>query len=233
MLLSDKHLKELAINHELVTPFVEDFCEGATINLTLDSQIKKHVSREKLVMVNKIKNEDYITIDISEQDFYLNPNESVLVQAHEYFKIPTNMAALILERYSIKLLGLVVSPASYMNPGYEGRLSFLLTNHSNVPIQLVPGVKFCQLGIMELSSEAEKPYHKQNGKYMGSRDVHISKLHLDKEIQEYLKEKGLGEISEYEARQLGRHLINQMDKNAQKYVEIIRKKLGNFDEPTS
>lgn len=233
MFLSDIHLKELALNHQLVSPFNADFCEGATINLTLDSQIKKHISSEKLIMVNKIQPEHYQTIDISETDFHLEPNQSVLVQAHEYFKVPTNMAAIILERYSIKLLGLVVSPASYMNPGFEGRMSFLMTNHSNAPIQLVAGVKFCQLAIVELSSEPEKPYEKQDGKYMGSRDVHISKLHLDKEIQEYLKEKGLGDISEYEARQLGKHLLKKMDQNAEKYVEIIRSKLGGFDEPTS
>lgn len=232
MLLSDKHLKELAINHQLVVPFNEDFCEGATINLTLDSQIKKHVSNEKIVMVNKIPTEHYKTIDISETDYYLNPNESVLVQAHEYFKIPTNTAAIVLERYSIKLLGLVVSPASYMNPGYEGRLSFLLTNHSNAPIQLVPGVKFCQLAIAELSSEADKPYQIQDGKYMGSRDVHISKLHLDKEIQDYMKENGLGEISQSDARQLGKHLLKEIDKNAEKYVDIIRKEIGGFNGPT-
>lgn len=233
MLLSDKHLKELAINHELVSPFNEAACEGATINLTLDKQIKKHVSQEKWIMGNKKPDEHYETIDISEEDFYLSPNESVLVQAYEYFKIPTNMAAVILERYSIKLLGLVVSPCSYMNPGYEGRLSFLITNHSNVPIQLISGVKFCQLAITELSSEAEKPYQKQDAKYMGSKDVHISKLHLDKEIQEYMKEKGLGEISAFDARQLGKHLLDKMDENAQKYVELIREEIGGFNEPTS
>ncbi|MDX8288822.1 dCTP deaminase [Metabacillus indicus] len=233
MLLSDKHLKELAVNHSLVEPFIEGNCEGATINLTLDSQIKKHISIENLVMVNKIPEDHYEKIDISETDFFLKPNESVLVQAFEYFKIPTNMAALILERYSIKLLGLVVSPASYMNPGYEGRMSFLLTNHSSSPVQLVAGVKFCQLGIAELSSESDKPYKKQDGKYMGSRDVHISKLHLDKDIQDYLKEKGLGEISTTEAKTLGKHLLQQMDKNAKKYVEIIRNEIGGFNESTS
>jgi dCTP deaminase len=226
MLLSDKHLKELALNYELITPFNENFCEGATINLTLDTQVKKHVSREKLVMVNKIKEEDYLTIDLNEEEFYLEPNQSVLVQAYEYFKIPTNMSAIIFERYSVKLLGLVVSPASYMNPGYEGRLSFLMINNSPVPIQLVAGVKFCQLGLLELTSIAEKPYEKQNGKYMGSRDVQLSKLHLDKEIQEYVKENNLGEISSYSARMLGKHLMKRIDENAQRYAEIIKEKLG-------
>jgi dCTP deaminase len=84
--------------------------------------------------------------------------------------------------------------------------------------------------IAELSSESDKPYAKQDAKYMGSRDVHISKLHLDKEIQDFLRDKGLGEISNDTARQLGRHLLDELDKNAEKYAEIIRNKLGVLDE---
>src|SRR5690625_1241914 len=155
MLLSDKDLKRLAIDHELVEPFIEENCEGATINLTLDSQIKKQNFIEKHIIVNEVSDADYELSDINSNYFYLNSNESVLVQSHEYFKIPTNMAGIIFERYSIKLKGLVVSPASYMNPGYEGRLSFLMTNHSNSPIQLVPGVKFCQLSISPLTTRSE------------------------------------------------------------------------------
>lgn len=232
MILSDRHLRELAESYKIVDPFIPENCEGATINLTLDTQVKKYKAKEKMVMGEKVTEDDVETIDISEEDFYLEPNQSVLVQAYEEFNIPTNMAAIILERYSIKLLGLVVSPASYMNPGYWGRLSFLMTNQSPSPIRLVPGVKFCQLYLSELSSEAEKPYTKQDGKYSGSKDVHISKLHLDKEIQDFLRENGLGEISEESAKQLGRHLMNQLDLNAKKYVEIIKKELGDLNEPT-
>lgn len=230
MFLSDKHLKSLAINHKLVEPFDETACEGATINLTLDKQVKKNVFTEKWIMGNEIPDSHYETIDISEKDYFLKPNESVLVQSYEYFNIPNDMIGVIFERYSIKLLGLVVSPASYMNPGYEGRLSFLVTNHSSSPIQLMAGVKFCQLAIAELSSEADRPYLKQDAKYLGSKDVHISKLHLDKEIQEYMKEKGLGEISEYDARKLGKHLLEQMDENAERYVELIRKEVEKLNE---
>ncbi|WP_272914182.1 hypothetical protein [Bacillus dakarensis] len=43
--MSDRHLKELALNHQLVTPFNEDYCEGATINLTLGIKVKKYISR--------------------------------------------------------------------------------------------------------------------------------------------------------------------------------------------
>lgn len=143
MMLSDLDLTELATKTDIVTPFNPENCEGATIDLTLHVQIKVHTSIEPIVLGEKIDELRYNVIDIEKERFYLEPGMSVLVQSNEYFKIPINMAAIILERHSVKLLGLTIIPASYMNPGYEGRMSFLATNHTSVPIRIIPGVKFC------------------------------------------------------------------------------------------
>lgn len=226
MYLSDRDLIDLALNHQLITPFNEAQCEGATINISLDSQIKRQVKSEKIILGSKVPDDFYETINITDTTFSLSPGESILAQSYESFNIPTNMVAVIFEKYSIKLLGLVVSPASYMNPGYKGRLSFLITNHSKSPIQLVAGHKFCQLAIAELTSESIKPYNKQDGNYMGSKDVHISKMHLNNDIQEYMVENGLGEISSSTASVLGKHLIERIEKNAVRYAALIKEKLG-------
>lgn len=228
MMLSDVHLKQLAMEYELVSPFDENSCEGASINLTLDKQIKKKASDSVFVMGNPQDDIEYTTYDLTEDEFYLQPNESILVQATEYFNIPSNMAAMILERYSIKLLGIVVSPASYMNPGYQGRLSFLMTNHSNSPIKLLAGIKFCQLTLHELSTEANKPYSKQDGRYMGSVDVHISKLHLDTDIQQFLKDNDIAIISESDSKRLSTAIMNRVNDNAKKFADILRSEIGEF-----
>lgn len=228
MLLSDKDLKEMSIKHDLVSPFLDENCEGATIDLTLDSQIRTFDSKEKHIIGNEVIDKDYKTIDIREQSFILNPNESVLVQSHEYFKIPNNMAGLVFERYSVKLMGLVVSPSSYMNPGYEGRLSFLLTNNSNGPIQLVAGISFCQLSIVKLTTEPEKPYGEQDRKYMGSKSVQVSKLHLDYEIQQYYKETGHNEISGQEVKRLSGYLMENIKSNAKKHANFIKQNIGEY-----
>lgn len=230
MYLSDKDLKYLALHHNLITPFVTENCAGATIDLTLDAQVKRPINSGDAIMLTAIPEDHYQTFDITSTPFYLEPGESILVQSFEYFKIPTDKIANIFERYSIKLLGLVVSPASYMNPGYEGRLSFLMTNHSIKRIQLIAGVKFCQLAISQLTSISETPYSKQNAKYLGGNDVHTSKLHLDKEIQNYLSENGLGNVTDLKAKEIGKHFISQLEDNKKKYLDIINGHLGATDE---
>lgn len=224
--LSDRHLRDLAVHQELVTPFRPDNCEGATINLTLDSQVKKYVGATSIAFGAKELESDYEVIDISRNNFLLSPNESVLVQSVEFFKIPDNMIGVVFERYSIKLMGLMISPASYMNPGYHGRLSFLAVNHSPRPIQLIPGVKFCQLSLSQLTSASDKPYDKQDARYLGATEVSISKLHLDREIQEFLSSKGIDNVANETARQLGDHLKSLIDTSAEKIAQELKKKFG-------
>ena len=75
-------------------------------------------------------------------------------------------------------------------------------------------------------------FNPPDGKYMKSKDVHISKLHLDKEIQEYMAEKGLGKVSGEAARELGSHLMSRIKENAKKYAQVIKAKLEEIDEQT-
>lgn len=226
MFLSDRHLRDLAIHKNLITPFKTENCEGATINLTLDSKIKKNLRSQLIVLGAKESETDYEVIDLTKNQFSLQPGESVLVQSIESFKIPEDMIAVIFERYSIKLMGLSISPASYMNPGYEGTLSFLAVNYSSGPIQLTPGVKFCQLAISQLTSPSDKPYNKQDARYIGATDVSISKLHLDREIQDFLATKGIDNVATETAELLGNHLLKLMDDSASVIANELKKKFG-------
>lgn len=227
MMLSDISLKKLALEHDLVSPFNPSNCEGATINVTLNSTIKRYISPNEIILGEKVNDDQYEVIDLQKQNFYLQPNESVLVRTVEFFKVPDNMAAQILERYSVKLLGLSISPASYMNPGYEGTMSFVAYNQTPKPIRLTPGIKFAQLAMFELSTVSEKPYRKQDAKYLGSDEVNISRLYLDKDIQEFLTSKGINNVSTNTVKELGDHLMGKINKSANKVANELRQKFGD------
>lgn len=226
-MISDKDLKEIILQHELVSPFKPENCKGATINLTLDAKIKRYISEKSIILGQEVTEDQYEEIDISKESFYLNPNESVLIQTVEYFKIPNNMSGQINERYSIKLLGLMISPASYLNPGYEGKMSFVAYNQSPKPIRLTHGVSIAQLAIFQLSSESENPYRKQDAKYLGAKEVSISKLHMDKDIQEFLISKGVGNVSNDSAKELGDFLMDKINESAIKIADELRRKFGD------
>ncbi|WP_366561790.1 dCTP deaminase [Bacillus velezensis] len=224
MMLSDKEIISLAKNHNLIEPFLPTNCEGASVDLTLDKQVKKYISKNEIILGGKIDPSEYIDVDISEEKFFLEPNESVLVQTHEKFNIPDDMTAQVNERYGVKLTGLSISQASYMNPGYEGRLSFVAVNNNSVRIQLVPGIKFCQVVFFKLTSPALRPYPKQkNPAYLGSKEVNTSKLHLDSEIQEFLKDNGISNVSSSTAKDLGNYLMEHIKSAAQEIAATLKK----------
>ena len=226
MMLSDLDLKKLALEQDLIHPFIEENCKGATINLTLDVKVKKYISDKDIVLGEEVTEDQYEEYDISQNPFYLMPGESVLVRTVEYFKIPDYCAGQINERYSIKLLGLMISPASYLNPGYEGRMSFVAYNQSPKRIRLTHDVNFSQLALFRLSSIPEYPYKKQDAKYLGSEDVSISKLHMDKDIQEFLVSKGVGNASNDTAKELGDFLMEKICESAERIADELRAKFG-------
>jgi dCTP deaminase len=234
MMLSDRDLYKLAVENNLLEPFIPDNCEGATVNLTLDPIIKKYISNEPIVLGKEVTEDHYETIDLTKQDFMLQPTQSVLIQTHEFIRVPVNMSARIYERYGVKSLGLMISPAHYMNPGFRGKISLVAINHSPVPVRLIPGIKICQVALFRLSSDAEKPYDRQDALYMDARDVSISKLHLDKQIQEFLTIKGIQKVSDKMASELGDHLMSHVKKSAKRLADILRREEGKLkDEPAT
>lgn len=231
-MLSDRDLHTLAIEEELITPYNPEYCEGATINLTLDTVVKRYSSNEPIILGKEVTEDHYEKFDISVDEFWLEPKESVLIQTHEFLKVPHNMTARIYERYGVKSLGLMISPAHYMNPGYRGQISLIAVNNTPVRFRLIPGIKICQLALFELKTEPLKPYEKQDARYMDTTEVSISKLHLDDEIQDFLKEKGVKKVSEEMASDLGKHLMSHIKLAAKELADIARKefKKGKKDK---
>lgn len=221
-LLSDKDLIQIIKEQDVVNPLVMENCKGATYNLTLDPIIKRYVSKEPITLGKEVTEDHYETIDLAKDDFMISPAESVIIKTHEFVKIPNNYAANIFERYSIKSLGLMISPAHYMNPGYRGNISLVAVNHSPVPIRLVHGIKICQLSLNELSSTPENPYSKQDAKYMDAESVSISKLHLDQEVQGFLQERGIKRVPDGMAKELGDHLMDKVKSSARRLADILR-----------
>lgn len=173
-MLSDCELHRLAIEEELVNPYHPEYCEGATINLTLDPNVKRYSSDEPIILGKEVTEDHYEQFDMSVEEFWVQPKESILIQTHEFIKVPASMTACIYERFSVKSLGLIISPAHYMNPGYRGKISLIAFNSTSVPIKIIPGIRICQLALFRLDSEPWKPYEQQDAKYMDSDNVSIS-----------------------------------------------------------
>ena len=113
--------------------------------------------------------------------FILHPGEFVLAVTMERVEVPTDLVGRLDGKSSLGRLGLIVhSTAGFVDPGFKGRLTLELTNLTNLPIQLYPGMPVSQISFSELSSPAETPYGKMSGsKYQGQSGPEASRYYLN------------------------------------------------------
>ena len=85
--------------------------------------------------------------------FILHPQTMVLGSTFEFISLPPDVAASIEGRSSWARIGLMVATASYVAPGFKGCITLELSNVSNIPIVLFPGLRIGQIIFDETISD--------------------------------------------------------------------------------
>lgn len=116
------------------------------------------------------------------EPFILHPGEFALASTLEYVKIPLDLAARLEGRSTWGRLGLQVhATAGFVDPGFRGALTFELSNVSNMPLPLYPGVRISQICFF-LSTTTQLPYAKKRfTKYSGKMSTASSAFFKDPE----------------------------------------------------
>lgn len=116
--------------------------------------------------------------------FVLHPGEFALATTLEYLKIPNYLAARIEGRSTWGRVGLQIhSTAGFVDPGFEGTLTFELHNLGKLPLPLYPGVRISQLSFHRCGS-AVTPYTKKSGaKYARSTGAMDTMFYEDYEYK--------------------------------------------------
>lgn len=94
--------------------------------------------------------------------FRLAPGDIVMTRTLEEFTVPEGYAAEIFTRSSFGRLGISVTCAGYINPGYRGRMPLQIANLGRETIYFSPLIAVCQLVLRKLSSVPERPYGAAN-----------------------------------------------------------------------
>ena len=116
------------------------------------------------------------------EPFVLHPGEFALASTLEYIRIPLDLAARLEGRSTWGRLGLQIhATAGFVDPGFEGALTFELSNVSTVPIPLYPGVRIGQLCFFQ-GTQTRLPYtEKKISKYSGKYATAASAIYNDPE----------------------------------------------------
>jgi deoxycytidine triphosphate deaminase len=118
------------------------------------------------------------------QYYLLEPGEFVLMASNEIMNIPNGLMAFAQGRSSLARLAIQTEQAGLIDTGFRGTITFEVTNQSDYPIILYPGMRVAQVWFIK-AQRALVPYGVEKAsKYNDQIEAMQSKLHLDVEFKE-------------------------------------------------
>lgn len=112
--------------------------------------------------------------------FLVHPSRTVLATSLEYIGLPLNVYADVTSRSSFQRLGFGMF--SMVQPGFRGCVSIELSNHSNVPVELIVGSRIAQARFFEISQDDESLDADTKYKYVGNVRPVASKATSDEDL---------------------------------------------------
>lgn len=187
MILNDREIiLALAKRELIITPLIdaERQIGASSIDLRLGTEFRV-IRRVMISHFNLSRQKDEIRGDVHDytevvqasmqRPFNLHPGEFALATTLEYIKLPANLAGRIEGRSTWGRVGLQIhSTAGFVDPGFEGTLTFELHNMGKLPLPLYPGVRISQMSFHRCNDVLMKYSSKPGAKYAhatGARDT--------------------------------------------------------------
>ena len=208
MILNEAQILERLVDPDperriIITPLLkpEEQFGPTSVDLRLGTDFQV-MRRTNLTHLDLLKDPEDLSRDVQRhmehvkvkptEPFILHPGEFALASTLEYVKVPLDLAARLEGRSTWGRLGLQIhATAGFVDPGFRGALTFELSNVSNIPLPLYPGVRISQICFF-LSTTTNLPYGKKRfTKYSGKTTTASSAFFKDPEyarIREALKQ---------------------------------------------
>lgn len=183
--LSDRSIREaIRKGHIVIEPLREAAIQPASADLHLDRAFRTfRATCRPYVDVREPQEGLTELVMVAEgEPFFVPPGAFVLAATIETIVLPDDVVARVDGRSSLGRLGLLVhATAGYVGPGFRGKLTLELSNQSQMPIALYPGMKIAQISFYCLSTPSERPYGSPGlgSKYQGQEGPIPSWAYLD------------------------------------------------------
>jgi len=179
---SDKWIREMSLNEEMISPFVDNQIRKGTISYGLSSYgYDIRVSDEYKVFTNvnnsvvdPKKFDEKSFIDYKGDICIVPPNSFALARSIEYFKIPRNVLTVCLGKSTYARCGIIVNVTPF-EPEWEGHVTLEISNTTPLPAKIYSNEGLCQVLFFESDEVCEKSYKDKKGKYQNQRGITLAK----------------------------------------------------------
>ena len=181
--LSDRWIKKMALEKEMIKPFVSEQKRENLISYGLSSfGYDARVSNEfkiftdvdsAIVDPKNFKNNSFVSRKANE--CIIPPNSFALASTVEYFKIPNDVMVICLGKSTYARCGIIVN-VTPLEPGWEGHVTLEFSNTTPLPAKIYANEGAAQLIFLKGNEEPALTYEKRNGKYMKQIGVTLPKV---------------------------------------------------------
>ncbi|TAJ68731.1 MAG: dCTP deaminase [Phenylobacterium sp.] len=107
--------------------------------------------------------------------YVLHPGRFVLGATLEWLRLPAGLSGYVTGKSSLGRHGLVIETAAGMHPHFSGCLTLELANVGEVPLEIFPGMKICQIFLHRTTPSAQSSL----GAFSGRRKPGLSSPRAD------------------------------------------------------
>jgi len=181
--LSDRWIKKMAIEKEMIKPFVSEQKSSKNISYGLSSYgYDARVSNEfkiftdvDSVIVDPKNFKKNSFVSRTSKECIIPPTSFVLASTVEYFKIPKDVLVICLGKSTYARCGIIVN-VTPLEPGWEGYVTLEFSNTTPLPAKIYANEGAAQFIFLKGNEDPEITYAQRNGKYMKQTGVTLPKV---------------------------------------------------------
>lgn len=175
---------ELAYGELEIEPVnLSEQLQPASLDIRLGNNFKRFYNKEEIISIDDDISSEMLERGVEDGSggIIIWPGDFYLADTKESFNIPDNILGELTGRSSVGRMGITVhQTAGLFDPGFEAPSGVLeITNVSNKPVKLEPGMRIAQMTFTKLDGSANNPYNEEDNKYQGQEGAVASKINQD------------------------------------------------------
>lgn len=182
-IMPDTWIREMALEHGMIEPFVDNLSHAGVISYGLSSYgYDARVSDEFKVFTN-VDSAIVDPKDFSPKSFVdrtgpvciIPPNSFALARTVEYVRVPREILVVCLGKSTYARCGIIVN-VTPLEPEWEGNVTLEFSNTTPLPAKIYANEGACQFVFLKGEKTCRISYADRAGKYMKQRGVTLPRL---------------------------------------------------------
>ncbi|MBI3493236.1 MAG: dCTP deaminase [Acidobacteria bacterium] len=180
---SDRWIRKMALEHQMIDPFVDDQVRTGVISYGVSSYgYDARVGDEFKVFTNVYNTvvdpksfDPRSFVDIKASVCIIPPNSFALASTVEYFRIPRDILTVCLGKSTYARCGIIVNVTPF-EPEWEGHVTIEISNTTPLPAKIYANEGIAQVIFFQSDEPCAKSYKDKKGKYQAQRGVTLPKI---------------------------------------------------------